>query len=130
MQYTDPDGNVEQRSGGTRAWRNNNPGNLESGPGSIGSDGRFAVFPDEATGSQAMESLLRDKYGNSSINQMVYKYAPPGENDSAGYAGSVADAAGVPKSTKINSLSDSQFTGLVNGMKRIEGWRVGNVVYR
>ncbi|MCX5788461.1 MAG: hypothetical protein NTX64_08185 [Elusimicrobia bacterium] len=130
IQYDDG----EQRSGGTRAWRNNNPGNIEYGQfardhGAIGTDGRFAVFPDEQTGSDAMQSLLQDKYGNKSISQMVYRYAPPGENDSAGYANSVARAAGVSSGTKINTLSDSQFTGLVKGMKRIEGWRVGRVVY-
>ena len=134
IQYNDG----EQRSGGTRAWRNNNPGNIEYGSfaranGAIGTDGRFAVFPDEATGSKAMENLLtgsRYNNGNMSIAQAINRYAPPSENDSAGYSSSVAKAAGVPKSTKINNLSDSQFAGLVNGMKRVEGWRVGRTVYR
>ena len=44
--------------GGDRNWRNNNPGNLEDGDfarrhGSIGSDGRFAIFPDYKTGKEA-----------------------------------------------------------------------------
>jgi len=43
------------RAGGSPAWRNNNPGNLEyrqlaQAHGAIGSDGRFAIFPDDATG--------------------------------------------------------------------------------
>ena len=47
-----PGGHVEERSGGTRAWRNNNPGNIEGSNfanthGAIGGDGRFAIFPSQ-----------------------------------------------------------------------------------
>jgi hypothetical protein len=45
---------------GPRNRRNNNPGNIEYGPfakehGAIGTDGRFAIFPDEETGFRAMK---------------------------------------------------------------------------
>lgn len=47
-----------------RGFRNNNPGNIEFGPfarqaGAVGSDGRFAVFPDMNAGKHAMVRLLR-----------------------------------------------------------------------
>lgn len=48
--YQNDDGSTTVMSGGTRAWRNNNPGNLREGPfsqsqGSIGRDNDgFAIF--------------------------------------------------------------------------------------
>jgi hypothetical protein len=58
VQYFDKDGNMVIRSGGTKAWRNNNPGNMVYHPrgfaprhGAIGSADGMAVFPDEQTGS-------------------------------------------------------------------------------
>jgi hypothetical protein len=57
VQYFDKDGNMVIRSGGTKAWRNNNPGNMVYHPrgfaprhGAIGSADGMAVFPD-VTGS-------------------------------------------------------------------------------
>ena len=49
------DGSTETRTGGSRAWRNNNPGNLRPGDfstrhGAIGDNNHFAVFPDAAYG--------------------------------------------------------------------------------
>ena len=62
--YVGNDGNIYEFSGGSRAWRNNNPGNLEDGKfardnGAIGSDGRFAIFPDATTGFNAMTGLYQ-----------------------------------------------------------------------
>ncbi|MGL4483618.1 MAG: hypothetical protein ACRCUS_01595, partial [Anaerovoracaceae bacterium] len=56
------DGSVEELKG-SRATRNNNPGNIEYGKvakasGAVGSDGRFAVFPTAAAGMKAQEDLL------------------------------------------------------------------------
>ena len=62
------------RSGGTRAWRNNNPGCIRPGSiadayGAIGSAGGFAVFPDEQTGIEiirrAIEEPLRQIVANA-----------------------------------------------------------------
>jgi len=53
--YIDESGQQSQFSGGTRTWRNQNPGNLVPGGVSrrnnqIGKAGGFAVFPDYQTG--------------------------------------------------------------------------------
>lgn len=53
--YIDASAQKVQFSGGTRTWRNQNPGNLVSGSVSrrnnqIGKAGGFAVFPDYETG--------------------------------------------------------------------------------
>ena len=123
-----PDG--ETRIGGSRSWRNNNPGNLEYGKfakqhGAIGTDGRFAVFPDKATGDAARVALLRGKYGDHSIASMVAAYAPPHENDTGRYATVIASAAGVAPSARISELSDQQFSSMVDKMAQHEGWKAG-----
>ena len=43
---------------GSIAQVNNNPGNLRSGPGQIGTSNGFAVFPDVATGYAALDSQI------------------------------------------------------------------------
>ena len=46
----------------TIATRNNNPGNLRSGPGQIGTNGGFAVFPDMATGWAALDNQIESEH--------------------------------------------------------------------
>lgn len=60
--YKDCDGNSWTWSGGTRAWRNNNPGNIRDGKftrrcGAIGAAGGFAIFPDYKTGFDCLITL-------------------------------------------------------------------------
>lgn len=67
--YTDSDGKYWQYSGGSRTWRNNNPGNLVSASvskrnGEIGKAGGFAVFHDYDTGHSALLDLLKIPMGN------------------------------------------------------------------
>ncbi len=54
VSYIDAAGREEIREGGSRSWRNCNPGNIRKGDfsincGAIGDDGSFAIFPDEET---------------------------------------------------------------------------------
>jgi hypothetical protein len=73
--YHYDDGSVEIRAGGTRAWRNNNPGNVAGGPGEIGKDyGGLAVFPDVSTGRNARRVLFMPggKYSDyDSVRQVL-----------------------------------------------------------
>src|SRR6185295_1626695 len=70
VQYFDENGNMTIRSGGKRAWRCNNPGNLKKSPYSTGKDRRaigtagdgkdeYAVYPDYETGHEALIVMLR-----------------------------------------------------------------------
>ena len=82
-----------------RPQRNNNPGDLEYGEwtkahGAIGSDGRFAIFPDGATGMSSLESLLASDYALLSIAEAVAKYAPADENNVAVYTAAVCHWTG------------------------------------
>ncbi len=92
IQYVDAQGHDVIREGGSRAWRNNNPGNIRKGSfansaGAIGDDGAFAIFPDYKTGLKAVVTLLRSTaYTSLTLVDAVFKYAPPSENNSASYA--------------------------------------------
>lgn len=128
------DGSIVRREG-TRAWRNNNPGNIEYGEfarsmGAVGTDGRFAVFPSYEAGRSAKEKLLfnTSSYANLSITGAVNRYAPSFENDTGAYTRSITDALGVPNTTSLSSLSQGQRTTMLDSMERVEGFRVGREI--
>jgi len=124
---------AEVRSGGTRAWRNNNPGNIEAGQftrahGAIGSDGRFAVFPDEATGMAAIVALLRtDRYIHLTVADAITRYAPPNENDTTAYVAALAKRTGIAPTTMLDTLDDAGLRQVALAIRHIEGWHAGTV---
>lgn len=81
VQYFDENGNMVIRSDGSKAWRNNNPGNMVYNSrgfavryGAIGSAGGMAVFPDESTGRQALIALLKTAdYQKLSVSDLPEK---------------------------------------------------------
>ncbi|MBR3511295.1 MAG: hypothetical protein IKN73_04520 [Alphaproteobacteria bacterium] len=125
--YVGNDGNIYEFSGGSRAWRNNNPGNLEYGKftrdkGAIGTDGRFAIFPDAATGFNAMAGLLStNAYQNLTIEGAINRYAPPNENNVENYLKSIERQTGFLRSTPMNNLSKDNLLKLVKAMTKHEG---------
>jgi hypothetical protein len=75
---------------GTRAQRNNNPGNIEYGPfarshGATGGDPRFAIFPTPEAGFAALVGLLLKHYLGMTVAQALSHWAPPVENNTAQY---------------------------------------------
>lgn len=111
---------------GSRAQRNNNPGNLQSGPGQIGTDANgFAIFPDVATGTAALAHQIdlnisrgltlneffggqRDAAGNV-VSGGYPGYAPAaGGNNPANYATTVAGWVGIDPTAPLNTLADAQ----------------------
>jgi hypothetical protein len=123
VQYYDENGNLtETRIGGNRPWRNNNPGNLKGHSNEIGQDrqkvdkGHFSIFPDLETGKQAKAELLKSKYGNHSIKDMIPEYAPSSENDVKTYTKQIQDFSGLDMSKKINDLSKEEFDRLTSAM--------------
>lgn len=125
--YVGNDGNIYELSGGSRAWRNNNPGNLEDGKfarnhGAIGTDGRFAIFPDTATGFNAMASLLAtNSYQKLTIEGAINRYAPPNENNVENYLKSIERQTGFLRSTPMNNLSKDNLLNLAKAMAKHEG---------
>lgn len=127
------DGTSQVREGGSRAWRNNNPGNLRFGDfakrkGAIGADAQgFAIFKDRASGESAQRDLLKGTYGDNSISQMMERYAPRSENDTDGYIKMVAKATGLSPDARISDMNEEQFSSLVAAMQKKEGWKEGSV---
>lgn len=83
-----------------RGIRNFNPGNIEYGAftksrGAVGSDGRFAIAPDMATGCGWIASLLIVYYDKKLPNQIdtveeaIGRWAPSNENNTKAYVAAV-----------------------------------------
>lgn len=125
--YTYPDGTKYQHSGGTRAWRNTNPGNIRGGYGAIGSAGGFAVYASESDGMQAIKSLLRSpSYNNLTIINAIKRYAPEADkNKPVQYANTISRQTGLDINRTISSLNDTELQSVANVIRQVEGWRVG-----
>lgn len=129
--YTDQSGNRYRKTGGSRAWRNNNPGNIIYGEfarknGAIGKGGRFAVFPDEETGMRAIVALLQTKnYINLTVSGAVSRYAPPFENDTTAYQKRIEQLTGIAVNTPMNQLNNAQLQRVAVAIREIEGWKPG-----
>lgn len=128
------DGTTVRREG-TRAWRNNNPGNLEFGAfararGAVGTDGRFAVFPTYEAGRKAKSDLIfeTNTYKNLSLQEAISRYAPQFENDTNNYISQVARAAGISTRTVMSTLTPTQREKVLDAMERVEGFREGSEV--
>lgn len=86
-----------------RGIRNNNPGNIEwiADPakrwrGMIDRDGRFGVFDTPAHGVRAIGGELKASIRKGqTIEQAIYEWAPPSENDTGAYVQAVARAIGA-----------------------------------
>ena len=125
------DGTTVRRQG-TRAWRNNNPGNIEYGDyarsmGAIGSDGRFAIFPNYETGRRAKERLLFEtsSYRNLTLDQAINRYAPSFENNTSAYIQNVSESAGVSPNTRMIDIPPSARQEILDAFERQEGFRAG-----
>jgi hypothetical protein len=107
-----------------RGFRNNNPGNIEYGPfaksaGAVGSDGRFAVFPEMDAGKAAMVNLLRSyaKRGFNTPNSMINRWAPPADgNPTSAYAADVAKATGIGADDPVDVNDEAGMQRMVNAM--------------
>lgn len=117
---------------GTRAERNNNPGNIEDGafarrqPGYVGGDGRFAKFASPEHGFAAMRTLLSGymAQGRNTIASIIAKYAPSHENNTGAYAAAVERATGIGRNQPIGP---GQLAAVTAAMARHEGYGRGTM---
>ena len=123
-----------QAGDGSRAWRNNNPGNIKFGSlaqrmGATGADaGGFARFTSYEAGRKAQEDLLFNSagYKDKTIKDAIARWAPSSDgNDPAGYAGILAKAAGVGVDAPLASLNPEQRGKLLDAQQAKEGWTPG-----
>ena len=133
--YITQDGQKYKKVGGTLAWRNNNPGNIRytefaRRAGAIAGAHGFAVFPDKQTGRDAIKRLLVSKnYKDLTIANAVSRYAPPSENNTAGYQRSLANMTGLSINRRMSDLSDTELEKVVSAIAQIEGWKEGKTVF-
>lgn len=127
-------------AGGSRSWRNNNPGNMEYGEfaksmGATGSDGRFAIFPDYKTGRQAQEKLLFESknYRDLTLAQAINRWAPSSDgNNTAAYIDALTKGSGVSGDSVMSSIPAGDRAKILDLMQQHEGWkpgRPGNLSY-
>ncbi|HEY0120656.1 MAG TPA: hypothetical protein VGC14_02655 [Rhizobium sp.] len=126
-------GKLYHGSGGSRSWRNNNPGNIEYGSysrskGAIGTDGRFAVFPSYEAGRKAQEDLLFNSkgYRNLTLGQAINKWAPAGDNNNVpAYIGALVAGSGVSPDTRMSDIPSDVRGKILDAMQKHEGWHPG-----
>jgi hypothetical protein len=117
---------------GSRAWRNQNPGNMVVGKRSrdnrmIGKAGGFAIFPDYAIGHRALLDLLLNEYGDFDLFKLMDKFAPPIQNNTKKYIQSIKKNTGVDEKVLIKNYSKIQFEKLWKSIELIEGWKNGTI---
>lgn len=119
------------RIGGSRSWRNFNPGNIRKGNfsnnnGAIGDDGSFAIFPDKSTGQKAIEVLLRGRsYGPLTLQAAINRYAPPSENNTDRYVRFVVDQTGIDRNAVLDDLKLAEVRKIMSANEAMEGWTSG-----
>ncbi|MDT3542003.1 hypothetical protein [Cronobacter sakazakii] len=120
-----------------RGIRNNNPGNLDRGSPWQGlvnnpSEPRFCTFKDPVWGIRALAVTLityhdkrRAKDGSSidTISEVIERWAPPNENDTAAYIREVAKAVGVTPDMVIDLHDYDTLRPLVEAIIRHENGR-------
>lgn len=129
--YVSSDGAEFLHSGGTRAWRNNNPGNLigsERSGLSIGKGGRFAVFASHDDGVAALKYSLTHFYSGTRLDEVFKKYAPAtDDNDPERYIVLVKKFSGLDSTRTIGALTDEELVRFTAAIERVEGWKEGKI---
>lgn len=112
--------------GNTRGLRNNNPGNIEKGAtwiGSIGDDGRFVIFQDMEHGARAMIRVIKNyitKYQINTPKEIIKRWAPEHENDTASYIQFVSQNTGISENTQLKTTDDSHLVNMARIMAYME----------
>lgn len=126
------DGSQEVRRDGSRAWRNNNPGNLRASNLQAGTADGFAVFNTEAEGNEAMWRLLMgSRYQGLTLMELVNRYAPASDNnDTEAYMRAISAMTGMGRNVRVGELTETSMAALIRAMRRHEGWLPGSVIIR
>ncbi|GKL54770.1 LysM peptidoglycan-binding domain-containing protein [Klebsiella variicola] len=135
VEYEAGDGTRLLKTAGTLNWRFNNPGNIMALPDASKQKGRigagtvynpkentFAIFSSIEAGEREKCALLRRKYRNDTISEMMSQYAPEtAGNDPVAYANFISSESGVAKDKKISDLNDKEFSKVVDAISKKEG---------
>lgn len=108
-----------------RGYRNNNPLNLRISPnrwlGKVtdNTDGTFEQFSEMKYGYRAAIKTIQtyiNKYGCRTLEQIISRWAPANENNTAAYIANVSHRTGFAPSATIDPHSRTQLTALVAAM--------------
>jgi hypothetical protein len=112
-----------------RGVRNRNPGNIRrssdrwKGLALVQSDPAFFVFEAPLWGIRAMAVILRNyqkRLGLKSLAQIIGRWAPAGENDTAAYVAAVGKAMGVDPRAPLGLGNDATLRALIAAIIRHE----------
>jgi len=113
----------------SRGVRNNNPGNIEKsrdrwkGLADRQPDSRFFTFTEAKWGIRAMARILQNyqaRYGLNTIEEIIHRWAPPVENNTAAYVNAVARETGLGKNQKLDLKRHEHLFPLVKAIIRHE----------
>jgi hypothetical protein len=125
-------GGTETRTGGSLAWRTNNPGNIMPSPfarkyGAIGEVGTNAVFPTLEIGRAAEKALLAGpSYSTLTLEKVIEKWS----QGNPLLADKIAEAVKIfGANRKYYTLSDEEKDRFMKFMERYEGYVVGKTTF-
>jgi len=146
VDFVGNDGTHLLRTGGTIAWRFNNPGNLRPagdrlifgaiGIGQTKGNRSFLIFKSYEEGRQQKKKLLRHTYNERTFytmltgipdpkhpGKMMMGYAPASDtNDPLAYANAISKHTGLPITTKLCDISDAKLDDVLDAMEKFEGF--------
>lgn len=124
--YFDHAGNKYIASGGSLAWRLNNPGLLRShshfsrSNNSIGSCGGYAIFSHPEEGHKALAAWLHTKkYYTSSLRTIGEHYRPKAPDV---FVNKLSTLTKIDPDTKIKSLNKQEFDRLLVSIEKLCGY--------
>lgn len=135
VEYEAGDGTRLLKIGGALSWRFNNPGNIIALPNASRQKGRigagtvynpkkntFVIFSSIEIGEREKCALLKRKYKDNTISEMMLQYAPESAgNDPVAYANFISSESGVSKDKKISDLNVNEFDKVVAAISKKEG---------
>lgn len=135
VEYFDANNRRQTKTGGTRSWRNNNPGNIMCGAftnahGAIGCDENTqptaAIFPSLEVGRAAQIALLRDEaYQRLTVGRALDRWT--GQENHTSYRDCVGGKSGILMERQMASLSGEELASLAKAMQHCEGFTEGTI---
>jgi hypothetical protein len=124
--YFDSAGNKYVATGGSLAWRINNPGLVHSHThfsrklGSIGSFGPYAIFSHPQEGRKALAAWIHSKkYFNSSLKALAEHYQPKSPD---AFVSQLSSLSKIPTETKIKLLNQQELSRLLISLEKLCGY--------
>lgn len=112
-----------------RGIRNNNPLNIRrngtnwQGLAPVQTDKSFFQFRSMAYGYRAAIKIIQTyytKYGLKTIRRIIYRWAPPTENDTENYIRVVAERVNISPDAEISIYDQRQMIAIVSAMSYME----------